>query len=197
MAINRKPADSNIFTDLLFFLLHLFSFISFCVHWDIFQCFLWGLLTQMASYNQEFCSRLVADGFTFSFGQHESVGRSLTFRVSAYSWDWLIGEGIWYFSLGSLAKRTTTSSMLSHSYLSRLTNGVCQSVTFWHYVYWVKFLQKVWVIEVNLAGKMGSNPKVIGSSFELVGFYCGGKKLSFSLITPSIKIILKKYLNNS
>ena len=92
-----------------FFLLHLFSFISFCVHWDIFQCFLWGLLTQMASYNQEFCSRLVADGFTFSFGQHESVGRSLTFRVSAYSWDWLIGEGIWYFSLGSLAKRTMTS----------------------------------------------------------------------------------------
>ena len=44
----------------------------------------------------------------------------------------------------------------------------------------------------NLAGKMGSNPKVIGSSFELVGFYCGGKKLSFSLITPSIKIVLKK-----
>lgn len=43
----------------------------------------------------------------------------------------------------------------------------------------------------NLAGKMGSNPKVIGSSFELVGFYCGGKKLSFSLITP-IKIVLKK-----
>ena len=49
----------------------------------------------------------------------------------------------------------------------------------------------------KLGWKMGSNPKVIGSSFELVGFYCGGKKLSFSLITPSIKIILKKYLNNS
>ena len=35
----------------------------------------------MASYNQEFHSRLTADGFAFSFGQHESVGRSLTVRV--------------------------------------------------------------------------------------------------------------------
>ena len=35
----------------------------------------------MASYNQEFCSWLTADGFAFSFGQHESVGRSLTVRV--------------------------------------------------------------------------------------------------------------------
>ena len=31
-----------------------------------------------------FFPRLIADGFAFSFGQHESVGRSLTFRVSAY-----------------------------------------------------------------------------------------------------------------
>ena len=35
----------------------------------------------MASYNQEFCSRLTAGGFAFSFGQHESFGRSLTVRV--------------------------------------------------------------------------------------------------------------------
>ena len=35
-------------------------------------------------YNQEFCSRLIADGFAFSFGQHKSVERSLTFRVPPY-----------------------------------------------------------------------------------------------------------------
>ena len=33
---------------------------------------------------QEFGSRLIADGFAFSFGQRESVERSLAFRVSAY-----------------------------------------------------------------------------------------------------------------
>ena len=38
----------------------------------------------MTSYNQEFRSRLIADGFAFSFGQHKSDERSLTFRVSAY-----------------------------------------------------------------------------------------------------------------
>ena len=32
--------------------------------------------------------------FIFFFGQHESVGRSLTFRVSAYNRDWLTGEEI-------------------------------------------------------------------------------------------------------
>ena len=47
----------------------------------------------MTSYNQEFHSWLIANGFAF-FGQHESVGRSLTFRVSAYSQDRLIGEEI-------------------------------------------------------------------------------------------------------
>ena len=31
----------------------------------------------------------------FFFGQQESVGRSLTFRVSAYSLDLLIDEAIW------------------------------------------------------------------------------------------------------
>ena len=67
----------HIFTDSLFFLLCLFSFIDF---------FPWGSLTQMAGYNQEFRFRLIADGFAFSFGQHKSVGRSLTFRVSAYRW---------------------------------------------------------------------------------------------------------------
>ena len=40
----------------------------------------------MAGYSQEFRSRLIADGFAFSFGRHESEGRSLTFRVSAYRW---------------------------------------------------------------------------------------------------------------
>ena len=44
-----------------------------------------GSLTQMAGYNQEFHSWLIADGFAFSFGQHKSVGRSITFRVLAYS----------------------------------------------------------------------------------------------------------------
>ena len=35
-------------------------------------------------------------GFYFFFQQHQSVGRSLTFRVSAYSRDRLIGEEIRY-----------------------------------------------------------------------------------------------------
>ena len=83
-----------IFTDLLFFLSCLFSFISFCVPWAISQFFPWGSLTQMTGYNQEFHSRLIANGFAFSFGQHKSVGRSLTFRVSAYSRGRLIGEEI-------------------------------------------------------------------------------------------------------
>ena len=66
------------------------------LHWfAIFsQCFPGGSLTQMTSYNQEFRSRLIADGFTFFCQQHQSVGRSLTFRVSAYSRDRLIGEEI-------------------------------------------------------------------------------------------------------
>ena len=38
----------------------------------------------LACYNQEFCCRLIADGFAFSFGQHKSVKRALAFRVSAY-----------------------------------------------------------------------------------------------------------------
>ena len=50
----------------------------------------------MAGYNQEFRSRLIADGFTFFFEEQESVGRSLTFRVSAYSRDRLIDEEIRY-----------------------------------------------------------------------------------------------------
>ena len=40
----------------------------------------------MAGYNQEFPSRLIADGFTFFCQQHQSAGMSLTFRVSAYRW---------------------------------------------------------------------------------------------------------------
>ena len=51
----------------------------------------------MASYNQAFHSWLIADGFAFSFGQQKSVGRSLTFKVSAYSRGWLIVEEIRYF----------------------------------------------------------------------------------------------------
>ena len=86
-----------IFTDLLFFLLCLFAFISFCVHCAISQYFTRGSLTQMASCNQEFHSWLIADGFAFSFGQQKSVGRSLTFKVSAYSQGRLIGEEIRYF----------------------------------------------------------------------------------------------------
>ena len=62
-----------IFTDSLFIPLCLFSFISFCVHWAISQLFPGGSLTQMAGYDQEFRSRLIADGFAFSFGQHKSV----------------------------------------------------------------------------------------------------------------------------
>ena len=56
----------------------------------------------MAGYNQEFRSRLIADGFPFFFLQHESVGRSLTFRVSAYSRDRLIGEEIRYILLNNI-----------------------------------------------------------------------------------------------
>ena len=51
----------------------------------------------MASCNQEFHSWLIAYGFAFSFGQQKSVGRSLTFKVSAYSRGWLIVEEIRYF----------------------------------------------------------------------------------------------------
>ena len=52
----------------------------------------------MTSYNQEFCSRLITDGFTYFFWQHESIGGTLNFRVSAYSRDRLIGEEIRYLS---------------------------------------------------------------------------------------------------
>ena len=52
----------------------------------------------MAGYNQEFPSRLIADGFTFFCQQHQSAGMSLTFRVLAYSRDRLIGEKIQYSS---------------------------------------------------------------------------------------------------
>ena len=69
-----------------FFILCLFSFISFCVHRAISQCFLWVSLTQMAGYNHKICSWLIANGIAFSFGQHKSVGRSLTFRVLVYRW---------------------------------------------------------------------------------------------------------------
>ena len=82
----QSRSSIYIFTDLLFFLLCLFAFISFCVHCAISQYFTWGSLTQMASCNQEFHSWLMADGFAFSFGQQKSVGRSLTFKVSAYRW---------------------------------------------------------------------------------------------------------------
>ena len=80
----------------LFFLLCIFPFISCCAHWAISQFFPLGSLTQMACYNQEFCSGLIPDGFPFSLGQRKSVGRSLPFRVAAYNWDWLIGEEIQY-----------------------------------------------------------------------------------------------------
>ena len=33
---------------------------------------------------KNFCSRLIADGFAFSFGKHKSVERSLTFRAPPY-----------------------------------------------------------------------------------------------------------------
>ena len=71
-------------------------FISCCAHWAISQFFPLGSLTQMACYNQEFCSGLIPDGFAFSLRQCKSVGRSLTFRVVAYNWDRLIGEEIQY-----------------------------------------------------------------------------------------------------
>ena len=64
----QSRSSIYIFTDSLFFLLCLFSFVSCCVHWAISQFFPWGSLTQMAGYNQEFRTRLIADGFAFSFG---------------------------------------------------------------------------------------------------------------------------------
>ena len=51
----------------------------------------------MASYNQAFHSWLIADGFAFSFGQQKSVGRSLTFKVSANSRGRLTGKEIQNF----------------------------------------------------------------------------------------------------
>ena len=64
----QSRSSIYIFTDSLFFLLCLFSFVSCCVHEAISQFFPWGSLTQMAGYNQEFRTRLIADGFAFSFG---------------------------------------------------------------------------------------------------------------------------------
>ena len=61
----------------------------------------------MAGYNQEFPSRLIADGFTFFCQQHQSAGMSLTFRVSAYSRDRLIGEEIRYFLLLAVTLQKT------------------------------------------------------------------------------------------
>ena len=76
----------HIFTDSLFFLLCLFSFISFCVHWAISRFF----SVRFAHSNGRLQSRISLSAysrwFAFSFGQHKSVGRSLTFRVSAYRW---------------------------------------------------------------------------------------------------------------
>ena len=43
-----------------------------------------------------FRSRFIADGFTFLGGQLESSGKTLTFRVLAYSRDRLLGEEIRY-----------------------------------------------------------------------------------------------------
>ena len=77
----------HIFTDSLFFFFCVYSHSLAFVFIEPFPDFFpWGSLTQMAGYNQEFRFRLIADGFAFSFGQHKSVGRSLTFRVSAYRW---------------------------------------------------------------------------------------------------------------
>ena len=64
----QSRSSIYIFNDSLFSLLCLFSLFSCCVPWAISQFFPWGLLTQMAGYNQEFHSRLIADGFAFSFG---------------------------------------------------------------------------------------------------------------------------------
>ena len=47
----------------------------------------------MAGYNQEFCSRLIANGFAFSFGQHKSVERALALGSR------LIGQEIQYIRL--------------------------------------------------------------------------------------------------
>ena len=61
----------------------------------------------MAGYNQECRSRLIVDGFAFSFGQYEFVGRSQTFRVSAYRWrntlliDLMIIRYVQYLHLGN------------------------------------------------------------------------------------------------
>ena len=83
-----------IFTDSLFFF-YVYSHSSALVFIEPFPNFFpWGLLIQMAGYNQEFHSWLIAVGFAFSFGQHESVGSSLTFRVLASSWGRLISEEI-------------------------------------------------------------------------------------------------------
>ena len=66
----------------------------------------------MTSYNQEFCSRLITDGFTYFFWQHESIGGTLNFRVSAYSRDRLIGEEIRYilFVKQSVNKKVSTGT---------------------------------------------------------------------------------------
>ena len=59
-----------------FFLLYLFSFIRFCVRWAISQFF----SVRFAHSNGRLQWRISL------FGQHESFGRSLTFRASAYRW---------------------------------------------------------------------------------------------------------------
>ena len=81
-----------IFTDSLSFLLSLFSFISFCVHWAISQFF----PVRFAHSNGRLQSRISLSAYsrwvcvffwtTRVFWTTWVVGRSLTFRVSAYWW---------------------------------------------------------------------------------------------------------------
>ena len=102
-----------IFTDSLFFLLSLFSFISFCVHWAISQFF----PVRFAHSNGRLQWRISL------FGQHESFGRSLTFRASAYRWrNTVIGRGC----APGISKTTPIKLLkLPESYPYGSSNNLC------------------------------------------------------------------------
>ena len=80
----QSRSSIYIFTDSLFFLCVYSHSLAFVFIEPFPNFFPGGSLTQMGGYNQDFLSRLITDGFAFSFGQHKSVGRSITFRVPAY-----------------------------------------------------------------------------------------------------------------
>ena len=79
----QSHSSIYIFTDSIFFICVYFNSLAF-VFSEPFPMF----PMRFANSNGQLQSRIslsaIADGFALFFGQHKPVGRSLTFRVSAY-----------------------------------------------------------------------------------------------------------------